>query len=201
MFCRRRIPLGTGPGCLSQEDFFFEVNSIKNIQNEHLVSYWASYTHQGYGYVLFTPASDLSLKALLTTTPASIKNMEKHARRRTVMNWIHCLVDALCYIHNRRLSHGNIKPSTVLLNGEHQIFYADFTRFNAELMATMDKTSFDKESYDYAAPEQWFNPSASTPSSPSAGRRALRQSLPPRTTTRSPSAAALPSTAASARWR
>ena len=162
VLCRRRIPLGTGPGCLSQEDFFYEVNSIRNIQNEHLVSYWASYTHDGYGYVLFTPATDYSLKAFLTTTPASVKNMDKKPRRRMVMNWILCLVDTLCYIHNRGLSHGNIKPSTVSFNNDHHIFYADFTRFNAELMSGGETASFDKESYDYAAPEQWFKPSSAS---------------------------------------
>ncbi|KAH8888342.1 kinase domain-containing protein [Thozetella sp. PMI_491] len=166
VFCRRRILLGSGPGSLSYEDFQFEVNSIRNIQNDHLVSYWASYTHQGYGYVLFTKASDYSLKSFLNTTPAAVKNMEKVARRRMVLNWIHCLVDTLCYIHNRGLSHGHITPSTVVFNNVQHISFADFTRFNTELMAVVDKTSFDKESYDYAAPEQWFKPTSAVPTSP-----------------------------------
>lgn len=164
--CRRRIPLGSGPTCLSHEDFLCEINSIKTVQNEHLVSYFASYVHQGYGYVLFTPASDFSLKSLLATAPTTVKNLEKQQRRQLIMNWIHCLVDTLCFLHNRGLSHGNIKPSTVLFTNGNHIFYSDFTRLNAELLAGMaDKTSFDKESYDYAAPEQWFRPH-SGPSSP-----------------------------------
>jgi serine/threonine protein kinase len=161
VFCRRRIPLGSGPGCLSHEDFQFEINSIKSVQNDHLVSYWASYVHQDYGYVLFTPASDFTLKSFLATTPASVKNLEKTARRRLVLNWIHCLVDTLCFIHNKGLSHNNIKPSTIFMNNDNHIFYSDSTRLNAETLASSaDKTSFDKESYDYAAPERWFRPSA-----------------------------------------
>ncbi|OIW27437.1 protein kinase [Coniochaeta ligniaria NRRL 30616] len=161
-FCRRRIPLGSGPGCIGYEDFLYEVNSIRNIQNEHLVSYFASYVHQGYGYVLFTPVSDFGLKSFLATTPTTFKSLEKKTRRELVLNWIHCLVDTICFLHNRGLSHGNIKPSTVLFTNENHIFFSDFSRLNAELLASLsDKTSFDKESYDYAAPEQWFRPTSS----------------------------------------
>jgi serine/threonine protein kinase len=169
VFCRRRIPLGSsGPGSLSEDDLVHEINSIRHVQNDHLVSYWASYVYQGSGYVLFTPAGDFNLKALVSTTPAAIKNMDKLARRRMVMNWIHCLVDTLGYMHSRGLSHGNIKPSTVHFTSDNHIFFSDFTRLTAELhLGSGDsKTSFDKESYDYAAPEQWFRPSYSASSPP-----------------------------------
>ncbi len=147
VFCRRRVPIGAGPGSLaSLDDFQYEINGIRNLQNDHLVSYWASYVHQGVGYVLFTPASDLSLKSFLATHPVSLKNLDKEARGRLVMNWIHCLVDTLCFLHNRGLSLGNIKPSTLLFNADHHIFYSDVTRFNPEMLAAAgpDKHSFDK---------------------------------------------------------
>lgn len=177
VFCRRRIPLGLERGCLSEEELLYEVDSIRNLQNEHLVSYWGSYVHQGYGYVLFSPASDFSLKSFLTTTPNCYKNLDKPVRRQLVMNWIHCLVDTLCFVHNRGLSHGNIKPSTVLFTNENHIFYSDFTHLNAdELASTFDKTSFDKESYDYAAPEQWFRPTGGS-TSPGAHRKATLSSM------------------------
>lgn len=162
VLCRRKIPLGSGPGCLSYEDFLYEINSIRNLQNNHLVSYFASYVYQGYGYVLFTPVCDCNMKTFLTTTPTTFKNLDKQIRRQHILNWVHCLVDTLAFLHNRGLSHGNIKPSTVLFNNENHIFLSDFSRLNAELLAGMaDRTSFDKESYDYAAPEQWFRPSSS----------------------------------------
>ncbi|KAK0651217.1 kinase-like domain-containing protein [Cercophora newfieldiana] len=165
VMCRRRVPLacGFGQGYMSQEDFLYEVNNIRNVQNDHLVSYWASYVHQGYGYVLFTPATDSSLKSFLTTTPAWMKNLDKRKQRELVMNWIHCLVDTLCFLHNRGLSHGNIRPSTVLFSGEN-IYFSDFTIFNPEALTGAEKNSFDKEAYDYAAPEQWFRPNSGPPS-------------------------------------
>ena len=165
VFCRRRVPLacGFGQGYMSQEDFLYEVNSIRNVQNDHLVSYWGSYVHQGYGYVLFTPATDSTLKSFLVTTPASMKNRDKYEQRRLVMNWIHCLVDTLCFLHNRGLSHGNIRPSTVLFS-QDDIYFSDFTIFNTDVLTSADRTSFDKEAYDYAAPEQWFRPTTGPPS-------------------------------------
>ncbi|CAK7223568.1 hypothetical protein SCUCBS95973_005221 [Sporothrix curviconia] len=183
VFSRRRIPLAPiagssyGPGYVSLEEFQYEVSSIKSVQNDHLVSYFASYVHQGYGYVLFTPAAEGSLKSFLATTPAPVKALAKRDRRRLVFNWIHCLVDTLCFVHNRGLSHGNIKLSTVLFshhNSNNHIFFSDFTHFGTDSSgggSSHDKASFDKESYDYAAPEQWYRPSGSSSGSSSSSRK------------------------------
>lgn len=161
-FSRRRIPVGPGPGYLTGEEFIYEINKAKNIENIHLASFFASYTHQGFAYVLFTLPSDFSLKSLLVTMPSSLKSLAKQDRRRLLMNWIHCLVDSLCYLHSRGLSHGNIKPSTILFNSDNHIFYSDISRLSVEAIAnSSDKSTFDKESYDYAAPEQWYRPSTS----------------------------------------
>ncbi|KAK7977473.1 hypothetical protein PG996_003528 [Apiospora saccharicola] len=160
VFSRRRIPVGTAQGMLSGTDFLREINCTKNIQNDHLVSYFSSYTHQNFGYVLFTPASDYNLKTILGALPAPLKALSKQDRRVHVMNWIHCLVDTLCYLHSRGWAHGQIKPSTVLFNTKHDVFFTDLSRLSAETLAnSSDKAAFDRESYIYAAPEQWFRPS------------------------------------------
>ncbi|KAI1769683.1 kinase-like domain-containing protein [Hypoxylon sp. FL1150] len=162
VFSRRRIPIGTGPGMLTCKDFLTETEKANNVECDHLVSYFGSYYHNGQGYVLFTLPSDYSLKSLLVNTPSSLKTLAKQDRRLLFMNWIHCLVDTLCFLHSRGLSHGNIRPSTVLFNNNNHVFYSDVTRLSAEAIAsTADKAAFDKESYDYAAPEQWYRPSTS----------------------------------------
>ncbi|KAK4198502.1 kinase-like domain-containing protein [Triangularia verruculosa] len=168
VFSRVKMPIGGGYS--SHEDFVFEVNGIRNVRNDHLASYWGSYVQQGYAYALFTNAADYTLKSFLTTTPACFKSMDKKMRRRQVMEWIHCLIDTVCFLHNRGLSHGNIKPSTVLFTGDNQIFLSDLLGYTG-----LDRNSFDKESYDYAAPEQWFKPSS--PSSTSFHRRGTIPSM------------------------
>ncbi|KAI1344027.1 kinase-like domain-containing protein [Xylariaceae sp. FL0016] len=160
VFSRRRFPIGSAPGLLSEEALLHEINAAKNIQNDHLISYFASYIHEGFGYVISKYPSEFNLKSLLTTTPSSIKSLAKQDRRRMVMNWIHCLADTLAYVHKRGRSHGNIRPSTILFSSGNHILYTDLSRLSAEALAhASDKSTFDKESYDYAAPEQWYRPS------------------------------------------
>ncbi|KAJ4400407.1 hypothetical protein N0V85_005762 [Neurospora sp. IMI 360204] len=118
VFTRRRIPLigskeqqsgGQGGAAgyapmMTREDFLREIVAIKtlNLQNEHLARYFASYTHRGNGYMLFTPATtEHTFKSILSSgnLPASVKHLEKGQQRRLVMNWIHCLVDTVCWLH------------------------------------------------------------------------------------------------------
>lgn len=167
IFSRRRYLLGSGPGCIPPQEFLEAVQRIRRLQNDHIVSYWASYTHHGYGYVLLTPASDFTLKSFLATTPSSFKSLSKKDRRELILNWILCLSDTLCFLHSRNRSHCCIKPSTILFNNQNHICYADSTRLTPDvLFHHSDKSSFDREWYDYAAPEQWFRPTgASSPTS------------------------------------
>ncbi|KAI1196862.1 protein kinase [Nemania serpens] len=164
-FSRRRFALGTGPGMMSHQSFMNEIHSAKSLQSEHLASYYGSYTHHGFAYAIFTYAGDFNLKSLLATTPPGpLKSLSKQERRRLVMNWIHCLTDTLCYIHKRGRSHGNIRPSTVLFcaTGNYVVFYNNTSRLcgEASAMSASEKSVFDRESYDFAAPEQWYRPSA-----------------------------------------
>ncbi|KAH8677316.1 kinase-like domain-containing protein [Xylariales sp. PMI_506] len=156
---RRRVPLGDDPGTCSEHDFLAEITRIKDVQNDHIVSYFASYTYEDHGYVLFTPATDYSLKTVIAGLPPPLKALAKEERRNHVMNWIHCLSDTLCYLHNAGRSHGNIKPSTVHLTSDHRIALGTTSRLSPEdQTSSSDRVAFDRESYDYAAPEQWYRP-------------------------------------------
>lgn len=160
-FFRRRFAIGTNPGNMTMENFLNEVNSTKNLQSDHLASYYGSYVYQGFAYAIFTHPIDFNLKSLLSTTPGPWKSLAKQERRQLMMNWIHCLTDTLCYIHRQRRSHGNIKPSTILFCSKNYIFYNSMSRLCSEAAASAsEKSVFDRESYDFAAPEQWYRPSA-----------------------------------------
>ncbi|KXJ96614.1 kinase-like domain-containing protein [Microdochium bolleyi] len=156
---RRRVFLGSDQGQVHLSQFLEETRALRRIQNDHVLSYYASYTHQGSGYIIFTPAWEYSLKSLMVTTPASVKALEKQTRRKIFSNWIHCLVDSLCYVHSRGRSLGNIRPTSILVGKNHEILYSDVSRFGVELASQTAGANFDKETYDYAAPEQWHRPS------------------------------------------
>lgn len=164
VFCRRRLPIGPDQGCLSREDLMFEISTIRDLQNGHIVSYWGSYIHQGFGYVLFTPVSEYKLSLYLTNTPQAIKNVDKTAKRRLVLDWIQCLVDTLCYVHSRGGWLGNIKPTTVLFTHDNHILLSGFSRLSPDSSPNLGGL-FDKASYDYAAPERWPK-SAKSPTTP-----------------------------------
>ncbi|KAI0407905.1 kinase-like domain-containing protein [Xylaria palmicola] len=145
---------------MSMESFLHEASSAKNLLSDHLSSFYGSYVHRGSAYAVFTHPSDFNLKSLLSTTPGPLKSLAKEDRRRLVMNWIHCLADTLCYIHKKGRSHGNIKPSTILFCSNNYIFYTNMSRLCGETsVSASERSVFDRESYDFAAPEQWYRPS------------------------------------------
>ncbi|KAI1364314.1 protein kinase [Xylaria arbuscula] len=162
-FLRRRFSIGTNPGNVPMDNLLIEINSIKSLQSGHLASYYGSYIHQGCAYVLFTNPTEFNLKSLLSTTPGPWKSLVKQERRKLMMNWMHCLADTLCYIHRQRRSHGNIKPSTILFRSDNLIFYNSMSRLCGEsATSASEKSVFDRESYDFAAPEQWYRPSVNS---------------------------------------
>ncbi|KAL2193473.1 kinase-like domain-containing protein [Corynascus similis CBS 632.67] len=153
VFCRSQIRFS--PDHINMDEFMSEIDGLKGVQHEHLLSYWASYTHRGYGYILFTPAPAYSLRSLLTTMPGCLKQLDKKARRRAVMNWIYCLSDTLCFLHSQGLSHGNIRPSTVEFSRENFAFFSGFKPFYMRVLGgVMDDKVFEREAYDYGAPER-----------------------------------------------
>jgi serine/threonine protein kinase len=163
VFIRRRIPLGLMSGRMPLEEFLSGVEAMKAIEHDHLISLWASYIHQDCGYLLLTPVNDTTLKSFLTVTPQSIKILAKQERRIHLLNWIHCLADALSFLHSQGLAHRNIKPSTVMLDIDNHIFLSDSGFFSSAPL-TGDKMGFDKETYDYSAPEMAQRPTTPAPS-------------------------------------
>lgn len=153
VFIRRRIPLGVTPGRLPQEEFLSGIEAMKAIEHDHLMSLWASYSHQGCGYLLLTPVNDSSLKSFLTITPQSVKILAKQDRRILLLNWMHCLADAVSFLHGQGVAHKSIRPANVMLDGDNHIFLGDSGIFpTAHLNG--EKQGFNKEEYDYSAPEQ-----------------------------------------------
>ena len=162
VFIRRKFLLGTTIGRMPPEEFLSGIEAMKAIEHEHLTCLWASYVHQGSGYLLLTPANDSTLKAFLTVTPQSVKILPKQDRRILLLNWIHCLADALAFLHRQGLSHRNIKPSNIMLDVDNNIFFGD-TGIFPSTTATGEKRGFDKEAYDYSAPEQGPRPLSALP--------------------------------------
>lgn len=161
IFLRRRIPLGTTLGRMPREEFLSGIEQMRAIEHYHLTSLWASYIYHDYGYLLLMPVHDTTLKSFLNVTPPSIKILAKRDRRILLLNWIHCLADAISFLHCQGISHGNIKPSNVMLDADNNIFLGD-TGIFPQSTITGEKRGFDRETYDYSAPEVARPPLAAT---------------------------------------
>ncbi|APA09993.1 hypothetical protein sscle_05g047630 [Sclerotinia sclerotiorum 1980 UF-70] len=165
VFLRRRILLGSSPERMLHEEFLSGVEAMKRVDHVHLTSLWASYIHQDKGYLLLTPANANSLKSFLTIIPQSFKILAKQDRRVLILNWLHCLAGAVSFLHSKGLSHRNIKPSNIMLDLDNHIFLGDSGVFTTHVPIE-EKSGFDKEAYDYSAPEQNHYTATSTSSLP-----------------------------------
>ncbi len=149
VFLRRRIPLGDLPGEVPVVEFLSGIEKMRSRYHRHILSLWGSYIHLSTGYLLVTSVFDTTLRAALSVLPPSIKILAKEDRRILLLDWIHCLTEAVASLHAQGVAHGHIKPSNILLDGDNKIFLADSGHF-----ADKKTTEFDKETYDYAARER-----------------------------------------------
>ncbi|KAG0137819.1 kinase-like domain-containing protein [Tuber indicum] len=178
-YSRRRVLLsqegdedsGVGGNKMSPASFFEEISRLGSIDHPHIVSIFASYTQGDYGFLVLSPCIDLTLKSFLHSTPPAWKSQPKDKRRRIIFNWLHCLADALAYLHEKGISHGDIKPSSIIIEATtYKIFFADtgdLKRLDSSPTSAVGPSSFlprkfnaspvsaDVEGYEYGAPELW----------------------------------------------
>ena len=158
VFHRRRIQIGDDPGKVTRAEFMHEADAMKQLVHQHIVSIYATYEHQDSMFVLLSPASELTLRNFLTIPPPQFRILAKQERRRTALTWLHCMSDALTFLHDKGISHGEIQPSNVLVDGENRIILGVPEKFRK---LRTDKRPSTLESYEYGAPEKWIRASNS----------------------------------------
>ena len=148
---RRKIAIGGEDG-VDKVHFVLHARALQRLKHPHLISVFASYTQGTYGYVLSTPSLDLTLKSFLDEPPKAFKSLSKPEKRVLLLRWMHCLSDALAYLHEQGYAHQAIRPSNIFIDPHSRIYLGE----SAALDALEDATaSYDREVYEYAAPEQW----------------------------------------------
>ena len=151
IYARRRVPL-EGENGVDKIHFILHLKTLQRLRHPHLVSVFATYTQGDYGHVLFTPNLEVTLKTYLDETPKSFKSLPKAERRRILLSWIHCLTDAIAYLHGSGYAHQAIRPSNIYVSGDNRIYLGE----SAALDALENKANvYDREVYEYASPEQW----------------------------------------------
>ncbi|EWC47756.1 hypothetical protein DRE_02956 [Drechslerella stenobrocha 248] len=153
LFLRKKFPLVNKDGISLLDDFLDEVESLRTVSHRHIVELWASYTFKGHGYLLFTPATNFTLRSFLNHPPTEFSKLTEDARRFKLLDWMRCLSDALAYLYDQEIPHGDIRPRSVAIDGRTgEIYFLDVgsqrrLNYNRSLNAN------DNERYEYSAPE------------------------------------------------
>lgn len=140
---------------IDEVQFIMHLKSLSKICHPHLVSVWSTYSQENFIYVLFTPATDTTLKYFLEEPPKAFKSLEKSERREIFLTWTHCLAAALTYLHDRGLTHQTIRPGTVTVDHNNKIYLGNYSALK-NLDIDESTNSYNGEVYDHAAPENWL---------------------------------------------
>jgi len=159
---------------------------MQRLTHEHIVEVHATYTQHDFGFIVLTPILDLNLKAFLQSQTPHFKFFSKEKRKHILLDWIHCLSDALAFLHEEGQAHGDLKPSSIIVETYScQIYLADIGNTKS-LEPHIKPPQLDLESYDYGAPEEWIrSPSPMPPRPPTSSgvtissRLRRRRALPP----------------------
>ncbi|KAL9129341.1 MAG: hypothetical protein Q9217_002179 [Psora testacea] len=156
LYTRKKIPTSSDEG-IDRIRFIMHLKHMAAIQHRHLVTVWATYSHNDFNFVLLTPASDITLRHVLEDKEQAkqFKSLDKHERRHTLLTWIHCLTSGLAYLHSKGFTHKAIRPSTINID-HHNVIYLN--EYNALKVLDVEETPnlYSGELYDHAPPENWL---------------------------------------------
>jgi serine/threonine protein kinase len=152
IYMRRRFQLGNSerPDAFEQ-DFIMDVESARMVEHEHFAPVWASYTAKGSGYIVSNFVGHHTLRTFIDhRNPTQYQKLPKPERRYLVLNWLHCLADAIATLHQNGFCHSAIRPSNILVDEQNAIAFSDIGSLET---FQKDKKPDAMDAYIYSAPE------------------------------------------------
>lgn len=159
VYVRRKFALGNAesPTAL-EETFIMDVESARMVEHEHITPVWASYTLKGIGYIVSDFVGHHTLRTFIDhRDPAQYKKLAKPERRWLVLNWMHCLADAVATMHQNGFCHSAIRPSNIVIEENNAIAFSDIGSLET---FQKDKRPDATDAYNYSAPETQTSPDA-----------------------------------------
>lgn len=152
IFVRRKFPLtDKDTGEDFSRTFLRDVQQAQHLGHRHVASAWASYVSEGSGYVLSDFVGEHTLRTFIDhRTPMQFIRVAPQKRPVLLCEWMHCLADAVSYMHHRGFAHGSIRPSNILIDHDNNIAFAEVGGIDT---FRRGKKAGKTEEYDYAAPE------------------------------------------------
>ena len=152
VYTRRRFNLGNAeaPDAFEQE-FILDVESTRMIEHDHIAPIWASYTAKGVGYTVSNFVGHHTLRTFIDhRSPAQYQKLPKPQRRWLILNWMHCLADAIAILHQNGFCHSAIRSSNILVDEQNDIAFAEIGSLET---FQKDRKHDPMEAYVYGAPE------------------------------------------------
>lgn len=149
---RRKFALGNTESEFAFEDKFLEdVDLSQTISHSHIAPIWASYTAKNFGYTLTTFVGQHTLRSFLDHRgPAQFQRLEKPKRRYRILDWLHCMCDAIVVLHRNGLRHGAIWPGNIIIDEQNNIAFSDIGSLST---FQQDKKLDPVNANIYSAPE------------------------------------------------
>ncbi|KAF2721260.1 hypothetical protein K431DRAFT_320533 [Polychaeton citri CBS 116435] len=152
IFMRRRFSLTDKETNISHRDeFTHDTQQAQTCEHEHIAPCWATYTSKDAGYVLSDFVGEHTLGTFIDhRTPASLMRLPERERPILLLEWLHCLADAVAMLHHRGIAHSAIRPSNIIIDDDNRIAFTDIGSLRTFQQGKQPKKN---EVYDYAAPE------------------------------------------------
>ncbi|KAI5271374.1 kinase-like protein [Aureobasidium subglaciale] len=152
VYVRRKFAFGTGDDKYELRGAYLrDVAEARRLIHPHIARVWASYTAGDAGYVLSDFVAEHTLASFIAhRTPYQFMRVPQGDRPIILLEWMHCLVDALAMLHHRGLQHGAIRPSNILVDHDNCIAFSDIG-----ILRTFQrgKKAVKNEVSGYSAPE------------------------------------------------
>ncbi|GAB7337984.1 hypothetical protein MBLNU457_4359t1 [Dothideomycetes sp. NU457] len=137
--------------CQRRLEFLKDVERANVYKHEHIAPVWASYTSEDSGYILSDFVAEHTLRTFMDhRTPTQWLRLEVSDRYVLLLEWMHCLADAVASLHHRRTHHGAIRPSNILIDKSNRIAFADVGHLRT---FQTNKKPNKNERAEYSAPE------------------------------------------------
>jgi serine/threonine protein kinase len=162
VYVRRRFALGNAEAPDTFEaNFMMDVESARMVEHEHIAPIWASYTAKGAGFIVTSFVGQHTLRSFIDhRTPTQYQKLPKPDRRWLMLNWLHCLADAIATMHQNGFCHSAIRPSNILIDERNSIAFSDIGSLET---FQKDKRPDPMDVYVYGAPEAHVNPQSFDP--------------------------------------
>ncbi|KAI5204646.1 kinase-like protein [Aureobasidium subglaciale] len=152
VYARRKFAFGTGDDKDElREAYLRDTGEAGRLVHPHIARVWASYTAGDAGYVLSDFVAEHTLASFIAhRTPYQFMRVPQGDRPIILLEWMHCLVDALAMLHHQGLQHGAIRPSNILVDHDNCIAFSDIG-----ILRTFQrgKKAVKNEVSGYSAPE------------------------------------------------